>query len=187
MNRRVPVLTTVALTTTLLGTLTRLSGDGVFHAVRRDPSALGDGQLWRLISPVLVQGDHSLVAVVSVFALCGVIGVVGERLMPPGEWLLLYLLGALAGHGIGEAFQPHQSGMSVAFFGILGGLAARVLFDSDPALKLWRVRAAAGIPLAILDTALRDIHGVPFLAGLLAGSLFEVRGHRQLARHHARM
>ena len=29
------------------------------------------------------------------------------------------------------------------------------------------------IPLAILDTVLRDIHGLPFLAGLIAGLLLD--------------
>ena len=157
--RRVPVLTAIALTATLLGTLTRLSGSGVFDALRRDPTELDHGQLWRLLTPVLVQGDHSLIAIVGVFVLCAVIGVAGEWLLPRSEWLLLYLFGALAGHGIGETFQPHQSGTSVAFAGILGGLGARILLDHGPQLKFWRMRFAALIPLAILDTALRDIHG----------------------------
>jgi Rhomboid family len=174
--RRVPVLTATALTATLLGTLTRPFGPGVFDALRRDPKELGHGQLWRLLTPVLVQSDHPLLAIIGVFVLCAVIGVAGEWLLPRSEWLLLYLLGALAGHGIGETFQPHQSGASVAFAGILGGLAARILLDHDPRLKFWRIRFAALIPLAILDTALRDIHGAPFLVGFAVGSAFELRG-----------
>lgn len=42
-------------------------------------------------------------------------------------------------------------------------------------MKFWRIRFAALIPLAILDTALRDIHGAPFLVGLAVGSAFELR------------
>jgi len=168
----VPVLTAIALTATLLGTITRLFGPGAFDALRRDPTQLGHGQLWRLLTPVLVQGDHSLLAIVVVFILCAVIGAAGEWLLPRTEWLLLYLLGALVGHGVGEFFQPHQSGVSVAFAGILGGVAARILFDrAQP--KGWRIRFAVLIPLAILDTALRDIHGAPFLAGLAVGLAFE--------------
>src|ERR1700722_12114580 len=75
--RRVPVLTAIALTATLLGTLTRLFGPGVFESLRRDPGELGHGQLWRLLTPVLVQGDHSLLAIIGVFVLCAVIGVAG--------------------------------------------------------------------------------------------------------------
>ena len=173
--RRIPVLTAIALSATLVGTLTRLFGPEVFDTLRRDPTKLGHGQLWRLLTPVLVQSDHSLLAIIGVFVLCAVIGAAGEWLLPRSEWLLLYLLGALAGHGIGEAFQPFQSGTSVAFAGILGGLGARFLFDRDPRVKLWRIRFAALIPLAILDTALRDIHGAPFLVGLAVGSAFEFR------------
>ncbi len=173
--RPFPLLTAIALAATLVGTITRLFGSGVFNALRREPTRLAQGQLWRLLSPVLVQGDHSLLAIIGVFALCAAIGVAGEWLLPKGEWLALYLAGALAGHGIGEAFQPHQSGMSVAFAGIPGGIGARVLLDRDPRLRLWRIRFATLVPLAILDTTLRDIHGVPFLTGLAIGSAFELR------------
>jgi rhomboid protease GluP len=152
-----------------------LVGDGVLDAVRRDPAALGHGQLWRLVSPVLVQGDRSLFAVLGVFALCSVIGATGERILPRRRWIALYFIGALAGHSAGEVFQPHQSGSSVAFAGILGGLAAYALFGCAPVLQDWRTRAAVAIPLAVLDTVFRDIHGVAFLAGLLATSAWVLR------------
>ena len=61
--------------------------------------------------PVLVQTDPSWFAVVSVFATCAVIGVIGERVFSRPRW------------------------------------------------------AALGIPLAVVDTASEDIHGLPFLAG----------------------
>lgn len=177
-----PLLTTVALSATLIGTCTRLLGSGTFHALRRDPSEIAHGQLWRLVTPVLVQGDSSVLAIASVFVLCAVIGVAAERLLPRREWILLYLIGILVGHGIGEVFQPHQSGMSVAFAGLLGGIAANVLRDEDPRHRLWRIRFAVLIPLAILDTALRDIHGLPFLAGLATGLLLET--HRRSTRRY---
>jgi xanthosine utilization system XapX-like protein len=172
---RWPLLTTLTLTATLIGTCARLFGAGVFDALRRDPSALGHWQLWRLVTPVLVQGDGSVLAIVEVFVLCAVIGVAAEQLLPRVEWILLYAVGVLVGHGIGEVFQPHQSGTSVAFAAVLGGIAARVLLGRDPRRRLWRVRFAVLIPLAVLDTVLRDIHGLPFLAGLAVGIVFELR------------
>ena len=172
-HRGWPVLTTVALTATLIGTGTRLFGNGPFHALRRDPAGLADGQLWRLVTPVLVQGDRSLLTIAAVFVLCAAIGIAAEHLLPRWEWILLYLIGILVGHGIGELFQPHQSGMSVAFAGLLGGIAAKVLRDHDRRHRLWRIRFATLIPLAILDTAVRDIHGLPFLAGLATGLLLD--------------
>lgn len=170
-----PLLTALTLGVTAVLTASRLVGDGVLDAVRRDPAALGHGQLWRLVSPVLVQGDRSLFAVLGVFALCSVIGATGERILPRRRWIALYFIGALAGHSAGEVFQPHQSGTSVAFAGILGGLAAYALFDCAPVLQDWRTRAAVAIPLAVLDTVFRDIHGVAFLAGLLATSAWVLR------------
>jgi hypothetical protein len=139
------------------------------EALWRDPDALGAGQLWRLLSPVLVQSDDSALVVIAVFALCAVIGVLGEGVFSPRRWIALYLLGALVGHGIGEVFQPEGGGTSVAFMGILGGLAAYALRPGAPVPRPVRAEALIAIPLAILDTALRDIHGLPFLAGLLVG------------------
>ena len=95
-----------------------------------------------------------MLAIAEVFVLCAVIGVAAEQLLPRAEWILLYVVGVLVGHGIGEVFQPHQSGTSVAFAAVLGGIAARVL---------------------------RDIHGLPFLAGLAVGIVFELRRARDPA------
>ncbi len=159
-------------------TATRLLGDGPLDALRRDPTALGHGQVWRLVSPVLVQSDPQPGSVVLVFAACAMVGVFAERILSPGRWLTLYLCGALAGHAVGEAFQPLGGGTSVAFVGILGGLAPYALAGRDPRLARFRVPAAVGIPLAILDTALGDIHGVPYLAGMAVGAVWVLRDER---------
>jgi rhomboid protease GluP len=162
---RFPVLTAVTLTLTVVLTATRLGGSGVEHALRRDPDGLGSGELWRLLSPVLVQTDPSWFAVVSVFVTCAVIGVIGERVFSRPRWAALYLVGTLAGHGIGEVFQPRQGGTSVAFAGVLGGIAAHALRRGSRVPKPVQFWAALGIPLAVIDTISEDIHGLPFLAG----------------------
>jgi hypothetical protein len=98
-------------------------------------------------------------------ATCAVIGVIGERVFSRPRWAALYLVGVLAGHGIGEVFQPRQGGTSVAFAGVLGGLAAQALQPASrvpPRVQFW---AALAIPLAVIDTASEDIHGLPLLAG----------------------
>lgn len=172
---RLPLLTLATLGPTVLLTATRLFTDGPLDALRRDPAALGHGQLWRLVSPVLVQSDTSFVSVVLVFAVCATIGVYAERFLSPGRWLSLYLLGALSGHAIGEAFQPLEGGTSVAFVGILGGLAAFSILGADPRLDRWWRQALVAIPLAVADTALGDIHGVPYLLGLAVGAAWVAR------------
>lgn len=161
-----PILTVTTLTATVALTATRIWTPDVMEALWRDPGALGSGQLWRLLTPVLVQSDDSVLVVIAVFALCAVIGAVGEQVFSRRRWIALYLLGALVGHGIGEALQPGAGGTSVAFMGILGGLAAYALQPGAPVPKPIRVEAALAIPIAVLGTALGDIHGLPFLAGL---------------------
>jgi membrane associated rhomboid family serine protease len=170
--RRFPVLTLLTLGATVCLTASRLAGPRVEQAINRDPAALRHGQWWRLISPVLVQSDHSVIVVLLTFAVCAVIGVMAESRLTRPCWFALYLAGALAGHGLGEAFQPHQSGTSVAFVGILGGLAARILLTNRPVPPIWRFRIAVGVVLSAVDTALGDIHGVAFLAGLAVGMLW---------------
>lgn len=174
-QRRFPILTLITLGLTATLTATRLLGDGPLDALRRDPGAVAHGQLWRLISPVWVQSDKGLRDVVLVLVMCAVIGAIGEQFLTRRRWLALYLVGALLGHAIGEAFQPLEGGTSVAFVGILGGLAAYSLVGGVPELRRVRIQAAVTIPLAVLDTVLGDIHGLPYLAGLALATTWLVR------------
>ena len=174
-RRRFPILTLITLGLTAILTATRLLGSGPLDALRRDPAALSHGELWRLISPVLVQSDQGLLNVVLVFATCAAIGAIGEQFLTRRRWLALYLLGALLGHAIGEVFQPLEGGTSVAFVGILGGLAAYSLVGGVPALQRVKLQAAVAIPLAVLDTVLGDIHGLPYVAGLALATEWLVR------------
>jgi membrane associated rhomboid family serine protease len=120
-----------------------------------------------VITPVLVQTDRSVIVVIAVCALCAVVGVIGEQQFSRREWLVLYVVGALVGHAIGEVFQPRQGGTSVAFAAILGALAARAVTGSLRVPRPVRVEAAIAVPLAIVDTIAHDIHGLPFLAGFV--------------------
>jgi membrane associated rhomboid family serine protease len=174
-NRHVPVLTAATLGATALLTATRLLGDGPLDALRRDPDALEHGQVWRLLSPVLVQSDAQLLNVLLVFVGCAVIGAFAERILAPGRWVLLYVCGALVGHLLGEVFQPLEGGTSVAFVGILGGLGALAALGREPRLARFSLQALAAIPLAIVDTALGDIHGGPYLVGFAIGLVWAFR------------
>jgi membrane associated rhomboid family serine protease len=186
MPRRLPILTLGTLLLTAGVPATRFAGTGVLHALWRDPSGLEHGQVWRLVTPVLVQSDPGS-TVVTVIILCAFVGAAGERVFSRGRWMSLYLAGALAGHSIGEVFQPHQGGTSVAFAGVLGGLASYALLRGDEVKPVLRVEALLCIPLAILDTVIGDIHGLPFLAGVFLASIWLIRdGARSRARGQAR-
>jgi len=49
-------------------------------------------------------------------------------------------------------------------------------------LDVWRIEAVVLIVAAVLDTALRDIHGLPFLAGLVTAAVWVRRGSVGIAR-----
>ncbi len=183
-SRRVvrPVLTTVTLGATVALTGTRLWTAAVMHALWRDPDALRRGQAWRLLTPVLVQSDRKIFDVVSVFVVCAVVGIAGEQYLTRPAWATTYLAGALCGHAVGMAFQPHQSGTSVAFAGVLGGLGALATSGREATLRRWRFHAAGLAVLAIVDTAVRDIHGVAYLGGLAVGALLVRRGRSRPPR-----
>ncbi|MEV4317465.1 rhomboid family intramembrane serine protease [Actinocrispum sp. NPDC049592] len=139
-----------------------LGGNGLFLAVRRDPEALRAGEVWRVISPVLVQPD-SVLTVLGLGVFAAVLGTVTERAFGTGRWVVLFLAGALAGHLIGEIWQPYSGGVSVGFCGPLGALAVCLILT-----RKWQpgVVVLAG---AVALTVITDIHGPAILAGALAG------------------
>jgi rhomboid protease GluP len=175
VRTRVPVGTITALAAWTAGTVAYRSGDvDLWLAVRRDPGALAAGQWWRLLSPVLVQPDPVVVVVV-LGLLAAVVGTVTERVFGTRRWLVLWVAGALAGHLVGEAWQPYGSGVSVAFCGPLGGLAvwtavcrARAPGPVPPPMVVLPAAVGAG---AVLLTAVRDIHGPATLAGVVVAAL----------------
>jgi rhomboid protease GluP len=175
---RFPVATVVTLLVWLIGTVAyHLGATGYYLAIRRDPVALAHGQVWRVISPVLVQPDPVLTTVeLGVLAL--LVGLLGERLLGTGRWVAQFLVGGLAGHLVGEWWQPYSSGISVAYCGVLGAVAAWVL--------LVRLRGGRPVPpqflgmsgLVVAGTVvllvLHDIHGAALAAGLVTGVLWAV-------------
>jgi hypothetical protein len=161
----------LALSPTVVLTLVASFVPAVFTTLRRDPSALADGEVWRLLSPVLVQADALVDGggwrTIAVFALVAAILGVGERMFGAARSLVLYAVGALVGHGVGELWQPYSAGCSVAGCGVLGGVAVWLLGARPVQLKLG---AAMVLAMAVVGTLLRDIHGPPVLAGAALGA-----------------
>lgn len=137
----------------------------MFLAVRRDPDALMAGQVWRLISPVLVQPDP-VPSVIGLALMGALVGTIAERTFGTGRVLVLLAVGALAGHSIGEWWQPYSGGISVAFCGLLGALAGYVLIAR---IRRHFVMAAVTLVGAVVLCVITDIHGPAILAGAVVG------------------
>ena len=79
-----PVLTTAVAAVTAAVSITGLVAEPVLLALRRDAAALSDGQLWRLLTALLVQ-DGGVPG--TVFNLLGLVlvGVAAEHRLAPGR------------------------------------------------------------------------------------------------------
>lgn len=161
----------LALSPTLVLTVAASLYPPVLDVLRRDPRALADGELWRLLSPVLVQADILRAdggwRASAVLVLVAAILIIAERAIGTGKTLALYGVGALVGHAIGELWQPYGAGCSVAGCGVLGGIAVWLLRARPPGVK---IGATAWLAFAVVATGLEDIHGPPLLAGALVGA-----------------
>ncbi len=117
--------------------------------MRRDPAALAAGQWWRVVSPlVALDGNIWLHFVYDTLGLL-LVGIVVERLLGPGRWLILFFAGALAGTVAGYAWNPYGAGTSIALCGLIGGLVIWQIRRGDlhPIASLYALSLAAALAL----------------------------------------
>ncbi len=165
---RWPFATTTILLVTGIFTAFQFPFPGVLETLRRDPQALASGQWWRMVTPLLVHSD-GWPQIVFNFAAIAVFGVLAERVFGHWRWLLLYLVGGIAGEIAGYAWQPFGAGASVGLFGLVGGLLAWQLIALDTPRA--RIAAIVGLATMLALLVLRDIHGCATLAGVCLASL----------------
>ena len=186
---RWPIATMSVLAVTAVVTLLQFPFPAVRLALWRDPQALADGQVWRLVTPLLVQYD-AVGTIVVVFAGVAALGVLAERVYGHGRWLLLYLGCGVVGQAFGYLWDPPDSGASVAGAGLLGAVCAWLLSPAGPRLARVRVWGVIGPLAGIALVAVGDMHGPPLLPGFALGTLLlgwdrraaTASGHRQSRR-----
>jgi membrane associated rhomboid family serine protease len=118
-----------------------LDGD-VLDALQRQPGETGDGELWRIVTSLLVHDGW--LALAANLLLLVVVGVAFERRRSRAEWLALYLAAGVAGQLVAWLWQPEGAGNSVACLGLAGGLAVIALRRSG--VPSW----ALGYPAVVL-------------------------------------
>ena len=136
-------------------------------ALERQPGELGNGQLWRLVTSLVVQDGGWAGAVFNLVELA-LVGVVAERVWGPGRWVAIWLLAGVGAQFWGLVVQPHGGGNSVATFGLAASLAARALLVGDG-----RARLAGAVSLlgGLVLLVARDVHGGGVLVCAAAGLL----------------
>jgi membrane associated rhomboid family serine protease len=111
---------------TLAVTLAQFRWPVVLESLRRSPEALASGQVWRLLSPLLVHADGAGQLAFNL-VLVGLAASAAERRFGAGRMLLIYVIGGLAGNLAGYGWEPTGAGASVGAMGLLGALAADAL------------------------------------------------------------
>jgi rhomboid protease GluP len=133
------------------------------------------GQLWRLLTPMLLHGSVLHIGF-NMYALLS-FGVGLERHFGHGRFLLLYLLGAFAGNVASFLFTNADSlGASTAIFGLLGAegiflLQNRKLFRGRFRSEIGNIIFIAVINLFFIGS-LPGIDNWGHIGGLLGGLMF---------------
>lgn len=168
MAQRNPNATLAVLFITGIVTVLQFPFPVLIVALERTPDMLASGQWWRLITPTLINPEGWSQIVVNLSGIA-IVGFLVERMFGSARWLILYLAGAVVGELAGSVWKPLGAGSSVAICGLLGGLAAWLLWRRQPIQS--RLGGAMILLGALVLTGVRDLHGPPLLAGALAAAV----------------
>jgi rhomboid protease GluP len=163
----------------LLQLASRFVLDGVDYPAEfglKANDAILNGELWRLLTPVLLHSTGSLLHIgFNMYALYA-LGPGLERHYGHARFLALYLLGGFAGNVLSFLLSPKYSlGASTAIFGLIGAEGVflfhnRELFGRNAQRALINILTVAGINLIIGLSPGIDNWG--HVGGLLGGTLF---------------
>ncbi|WP_158550725.1 rhomboid family intramembrane serine protease [Geodermatophilus sp. TF02-6] len=165
---RPPWATLAALLVVGVPSLLQLTvAPGLLGALQRTPTELADGQLWRLVTSLVVQDGGWPGAVFNLAALA-VVGATAEQVWGPRRWLVVW-----AGAGVGAQLwgllvQPTGAGNSVATFGLAASVSVLALRRGRGVSRLCgSASLLAGLALLVMG----DVHGGAVVLGALAGLL----------------
>ncbi|MBF6331228.1 rhomboid family intramembrane serine protease [Nocardia transvalensis] len=168
-----PALTaTVFLITTATG-VAQLAYPALFDHVRRDPSRIDAGQWWRLLTAMFFQDGWAAGLIFNLMILL-VFGAIAERVLGRARWLLMYFGCGLFGQAMSYLWlHSTGAGNSMCVAGLVGALTLTALRAPDrfgPRRPGKPLLYAVPV-LAVVDTVLRDNHGLPVLLGMALGLL----------------
>lgn len=140
---------------------------GLQDAWERDAGATGDGEVWRLVTALVVQ-DGGWVGTIFNLAILLWIGVLAEAAWGRRRWVAIALCSGVGAQVWGWVVQPVGAGNSVLVFGLAASLLVRGLFGSAVAS---RVAGAVGLAAALVLLVGGDLHGGAAAIGALVAVL----------------
>jgi rhomboid protease GluP len=164
-KRNIPVVTICVLAVTAVVNALQVVSPRVLPALERAPGKLAAGQWWRLITPLFVHNRWW--EVLFNFSAIALVGTFIERFFGGRNWLLLYFPAGIVGEVAGTFWKPVGAGNSVAGCGLLGALAAWLIWRQTAPGRFGGIFLLAG---AAALTFFRDIHGPPIFVGAAIGA-----------------
>jgi len=165
-----PILSIVVISVTAIITGLQFVYPEVLVALRRDGDGLRSGEIWRLVTPILIQ-PAGIVQCALNAALALMFIPLTERLYGRGM-LALYFSAGIAGQIALYAWDsPLTGGSSTAIFGTIGGLLVYTVRHGRRLRMPFVIIAAIGILGGATLAILRDGHGVGLLTGVLLGAV----------------
>lgn len=147
--------------------IAQLAAPQLLDHFRRDWSLITSGQLWRLVTSVVVQ-DGGPVATGFNLLILAIVLLAAQNYWRPLKTCITFWFGAVSANLIvGPSLHPVGAGNSMATLAVATALALNVVVTRAP----FRARAPAIGALACVALLLivRDYHGYAALPGLLAG------------------
>ncbi len=154
----------------------------------KDNALILQGQVWRLVTPIFLHSDQTVLHILFNMYALFYIGRTLERFYGRRRYLGLFLLAGFAGNVISFMFSPSDSlGSSTSIFGLLAAYGVliyqnREVFGPVARMALSQVVIIAVINLIFGLTPGSDIDNWGHIGGLLGGVLFAWFGGPVLRR-----
>lgn len=154
----------------------------------KDNTLIVQGQVWRLITPIFLHSDQTILHILFNMYALFYIGRTLERFYGRGRYLGLFLLSGFTGNVISFMFSSYNSlGSSTSIFGLLGAYGVliyqnREVFGPVARAALSQVIIIAVINLIIGLTPGSYIDNWGHIGGLVGGTLFAWFGGPVLRR-----
>jgi rhomboid protease GluP len=182
-KRGFPAATITALVVVGVPTLLQLSVvPSLFSSLERDRTAIGDGEVWRLVTSLVVQ-DGGLAGSVFNLASLAIVGVIAERVWGAKRWAAIALASGVAAQLWGLVVQPVGAGNSVAVFGLAASVAAVAVMSGN---RTTRIPATASLLVAAALLVAGDIHGGAAAVGTAVGLILAAVDRREVTHVQAR-
>jgi hypothetical protein len=138
-------------------------------ALQRDPSLVRDGQVWRLVTSVVVQ-DGGVVGTVFNLVVLALVALAACRIWGGATSVCFFVIGAVVFNLLMVfAFPQHGAGNSAATFTLVCSIAGLVLVRREAHDQ---TITAGLVPLAgVALLAIRDAHGFAVLLGVALGAV----------------